>query len=285
MTRLAEDRFFDLGGLTLHGRLYRGGAKTPAICLPGLTRNERDFSDVAPFLATSGRDVLALSFRGRALSSYDPQYLNYWPPTYVGDVLSVLDALAWPRAVFVGTSLGGIVTMLTNVKAPERVAAAVINDVGPELAREGVQRIAGYVGGPLPSAQSLEDAAAEIRAINEVAFPGRDVGFWRRFAERTFRRTETGLWTLDYDPLIGKALLEAGPSPELWPAFQSLNARPTLLVRGALSDLLSPEIVDKMRKVHRHFAFAEIPDVGHAPTLSEPQSVAALRRFLQSFDG
>jgi pimeloyl-ACP methyl ester carboxylesterase len=277
-------RHFPLAdGLTLHGLFWPGGAKTPAICLPGLTRNARDFEDFAPRAAAGGRDVLALSLRGRGLSDPDPDYLNYRPQTYVGDVLAVLDRLAWRRAIFIGTSLGGLVAMLTNAAAPERVAAAVINDIGPELAPEGIARIAGYVGTPRPDARSLDEAAAQIRAINEPAFPGRDMDFWRRFARRTFKE-EGGRFVLDYDQMIGKALLEAEPAGDLWPTFQSLKGKPLLVVRGAISDLLTPPIIDKMRAAVPAMTVCEVANVGHAPMLTEPEVLAALDRFLPQAD-
>lgn len=275
-----EDRYFESGGLRLHGRLYRGGGRTPAICIPGLTRNERDFSDFAPWLAAGGRDVFAVSLRGRGLSERDPQYLNYRPATYVGDVLAALDSLGWPRAVFAGTSLGGLVTMLTNEAAPARVAAAVINDVGPELAPEGLARIGGYVGGDLPEASSLDEAAARIRAINEIAFPGRDADFWRLFATRTFRRAEDGRFVLDYDRLIGRALFEAEPLGDLWPVFSRLAGKPTLVIRGAISDLLTPPILERMHAAVPDLKSVDVPNVGHAPTLSEPEAARAIAELV-----
>jgi pimeloyl-ACP methyl ester carboxylesterase len=276
-----EDRFFRTkDGLTLHGRLRRGGKGTPALCIPGLTRNERDFSDIAAAIAANGRDVLALSLRGRGGSDRDGAYLNYQPPTYVGDVQAVLDQLAWEKAAFIGASLGGIVTMLTNLAAPERVAAAIVNDVGPELAPEGLARIAGYVGAVRPDAKSLDEAAEQIKAINEAAFPGRDADFWRLFARRTFRE-EGGRFVLDYDQNIGRALVEAGPAGDLWPAFLSLKGKPTLIVRGAISDLLTPPILERMRSAVPGLVSVEVAGVGHAPTLSEPEAERAILKFLR----
>ena len=183
--------------------------------------------------------------------------------------------------MFVGTSLGGIVTMLTNEAAGTRVVAAIINDIGPELGAEGLARIAGYVGAERQDARSLDEAAAQIRAINEVAFPGRDEEFWRKFARRTFRQFEGGRWRLDYDPAIAAALKEVGPAPDLWPAFKSLAGKPTLILRGALSDLLTPAIVDKMRAAAPNFALCEVADVGHAPSLAEPEARAAIAAFVE----
>ncbi len=271
-------------GLRLELRRYGGGPKTPALCLPGLTRNARDFEDFAPWLAAKGRDVFVLSLRGRGSSDYDPDYLNDHPATYASDVLAVLDRLDISRAAFVGTSLGGIVTMLTNERAPARVAAAIINDVGPELAPEGIARIAGYAGSARPDAADLDEAIRQIRAINEVAFPGRDAAFWRVFATRTYRQTAAGRWVLDYDQAIGKALAEVGPAPDLWPPFASLKGTPTLIVRGAISDLLTPPIIEKMREARPGFAYCEVANTGHAPTLSEPEAQAAIEAVFAEID-
>lgn len=277
----ARDREFRLkGGLKLHGVFYAGGACAPAICLPGLARNERDFADFAPWLAATGRDVLALSFRGRGRSDYDPQYLNYHPATYVADVIEALDALGWREALFVGTSLGGIVTMLTNQAAPARVAAAIINDVGPELAVEGLTRIGAMVGAQRPDAKNLDEAADQIRAVNEAMFPGRDRDFWRIFAKRTFRESPDGRWVLDYDQSIGRAIAEVGPGSDLWPAFASLKGKPTLVLRGSTSDLLTPPIIEKMRAVAPNMIAVEVAGVGHAPSLAESDALAAIRAFV-----
>lgn len=270
--------------LTLRGAKWAGGVGTPVLCIPGLTRNAADFEDFAPLAASTGRDVYAISLRGRGRSDYDPDYANYFPTTYVGDVLAALDQLGLPRAIFVGTSLGGIVTMLTAAAAPQRIAGAIINDVGPELAPEGIARIASYVGaraaGESGPAADLDAAVAQIRAINEVAFPGKDRAFWETFARRTFEPLPDGSWKLAYDPNIGRALLEAGPAPDLWAPFAASAAIPTLIVRGAISDLLTPPIIDKMRAARPGFDYCEVADVGHAPTLTEPDAWAAIRDFI-----
>ncbi|MEQ8177980.1 MAG: alpha/beta hydrolase [Amphiplicatus sp.] len=271
-------------GLSLEGVRYHGGARTPAVCLPGLTRNTRDFEDIAPVIAATGRDAVAFSLRGRGGSDRAEDYLTYHPATYRDDILEAMGILDAPRAVFLGTSLGGITAMLIAAAAPERVAGAIINDVGPELAPEGIARIVGYAGKTRAEAASLEDAASQIRAVNEVAFPGRDADFWRAFARRTYKENEDGSLVLDYDQRIGKALVEAPPAPDLWPAFASLKGTPTLIIRGALSDLLSPEIVAKMRAVHPSFGYCEVAGVGHAPLLDEPEAVAAIGAFLAQID-
>lgn len=273
--------------LRLNARRFTGGNLTPVLCLPGLTRNAADFEDFAICAAETGRDVITLSFRGRGASDYDPNYLNYFPTTYVGDALAALDQLSIPRAIFVGTSLGGIVTMLTATAAPERVAAAVINDVGPELAPEGIARIAGYVGARAESSHdcaNLGEAVRRIRDINEVAFPGKNDAFWETFARRTFAEQPDGTWRLAYDPNIGRALLEAGPAPEMWTPFKALAPIPTLILRGAISDLLTPPIIEKMREARPGFDYCEVANVGHAPTLTEEDAWAAIRTFIEAVD-
>lgn len=273
-------------GLHMAVRFYPGGGKTPALCIPGLTRNASDFEDLAPKIAATGRNVAVVNLRGRGASDYDPDYCNYHPLTYRDDVLAALDRLEWPEAVFIGTSLGGMVTMLACEAAPDRVKAAVLNDVGPELAPEGVARIGAYIGkntsaGP---AASLEEAAARIKAINEAAFPDASAEDWLVFARRTFRRCDDGRWILDYDPNIVRALAENDAPPDLWPGFERLKSKPTLIIRGAISDLLTPGIIEKMRAVHPAFDYFEVSRIGHAPFMTEPAAWAALEAFLRKLN-
>ncbi len=275
-------------GVNLYVSKTKGGAKTPVLCIPGLTRNSADFADFADVAAASGRDVYAVTLRGRGRSDYDRNYLNYYPTTYRRDVLATLDQLGLGRAVFVGTSLGGAVTMLTADVAPQRIAAAIINDIGPELAPEGIARIAGYVGARAGETKAatcdLDEAVARIRAINDVAFPGRDQAFWEKMARATFEETGDGKWRLAYDPNIGKAMLETGPIPDLWGPLAALKEIPMLLIRGAISDLLSPAIVEKMRAVRPGFDYCEVANTGHAPMMTEPEAASAIKSFLARID-
>ncbi len=272
--------------LSMAARRYQGGVRTPAICIPGLTRNMADFEDLAPKIAATGRDVITVSLRGRGKSDRDPDYLHYHPETYRDDILAMMDGFGLDDAVFVGTSLGGIVTMLTNLSAGERVKAAILNDVGPDLAPEGIARIAAYVGESVDAgpAKTLQEATRRIKAINEVAFPDASEDDWVDFAKRTFSETDNGEWVLDYDPNIFRALMELGPAPDLWPGFESLKDTPTLVIRGAISDLLSPEIIEKMRAVHPTFDYVEVPRIGHAPMMAEPTAWAGLEAFLLAVD-
>lgn len=271
-------------GLRLEVHRWRGagdGSGTSVVCIPGLTRNARDFAAFASHAAATGRDVYAISLRGRGGSDADPDYLSYHPLTYRADIIEVLAGLAVERAIFVGTSLGGIVTMLVHAAAPKLVAGAVLNDIGPELAPEGLARIAGYVGAARGDAASLEDAAAQIRAINEVAFPDREASFWTDFARNTYRQLPDGRWVLDYDQNIGRALLETGPAPDLWPAFSGMAQTPLLVVRGALSDLLTQPIIERMRVANPAMKAVAVADTGHAPTLVEPDAWDAISDFLK----
>lgn len=267
--------------------LGRDRKRTPIICLHGLTRNARDFDDLIPVLAAD-RNVAALTFRGRGASDYDPDFRAYHPFHYRNDLFAAMDTLCVSEAILLGTSLGGIVSMLAAEARPDRVRAVVVNDVGPALAPEGIARIAGYVGkspaGADASVADFDAATAAIRVINEIAFPGRDDGFWRAFATRTFRQRADARWVLDYDPAIARALAEVGAAPDLWAAFASLKSIPTLVIRGALSDLLSPQIVADMRTVHPRFDYCEIANVGHAPTLTEPDALSAISAFLANLD-
>lgn len=279
-----EERAVDVGGgVMMRYRHYRGGDRMPAVCIHGLTRNFCDFEEAAPMIAATGRDVFAVSLRGRGVSDWDPDPTNYHPLVYRDDMLTLLDAERISAAVFVGTSLGGIISMLVNEKAGERVAAVALNDIGPELAPEGIVRISGYVGS-VPTVASLEDAAAAIRAINGLAFPDASDGDWLKFARRTFRQDKDGVWVLNYDPAIAQAFKGDAASPDLWAAFEHLKAKPTLLVHGALSDLLTSAIVEKMRAAHPGLVYCKVARVGHAPMLDEPESVAALRAFLAEID-
>ncbi len=270
--------------LMMRGRRYHGGDKTLAVCIPGLTRNAADFDDLAPKIAATGRDVLTVSLRGRGASDHDPDYANYHPHTYRDDILAALDQLGAPEAVFIGTSLGGLVTMFVNQIAPARVKAAVLNDIGPVLAPEGIARIASYVGKSAGPAETIEEAAARIRDINGVAFPDANEEDWILFAHRTFRQTDDGKWALNYDPNIARALSENGVAPDLWPAFASLKETPTLLIRGAISDLLTPPIVEEMRAAHPAFDYCEVPRIGHAPMMTEPAAWEAIEAFLARID-
>jgi pimeloyl-ACP methyl ester carboxylesterase len=269
-------------GLRLHYRDYPGGDdRPPLLCLPGLTRNARDFADFALRHSPAFR-VIVLEFRGRGASDYDPLPARYNPLTYAGDVIELLDELGVSSAIFVGTSLGGLVTMALAALAPQRIAAAILNDVGPELGQAGLDRIQGYVGRG-ERFGSWDEAAAAIAASQGQAFPNyRDLD-WLAMARRNCRE-EKGEVAFDYDPAIAEAFRISGPTPkiDMWPLFAALAHKPLLIARGALSELVSASAAEKMRQIAPNAGFVEVPGVGHAPMLDEPAAAAAVDGFLRS---
>lgn len=286
----AERRWKSSDGLDLFARDYAPGpgvARPPIIAIHGLTRNSADFGALAPLLAQSGRRVLAVDVRGRGLSDRAPDPMTYRPDVYAADVLALMEQAAIDRAVFVGTSMGGLITMALTALRPRAVVAAILNDIGPEVAPEGLARIAAYSGQPV-EIDSWADAAAYAKRINAVAFPHYSDADWDAFARRIFRQHPDGEIGLDYDADISVPIRAAGAKalvPNLWPMFRRLaKTRPTLLVRGGASDLLSPAIAAKMRKTAPAMAYVEVPGVGHAPMLDEPEAKAAIFEFLAELD-
>ena len=269
-------------GLTLHYRDYPGeSGKPPILCLHGLTRNSRDFADFAERYSPRFR-VLALDFRGRGASDYDPIPARYLPITYAGDVVELLDQLGIPKAIFVGTSLGGLVTMIIAATAPQRIAASIINDVGPDVAPGGIDRILTYVGKDVRF-KSWDDAAEKIASNYGAAFDRFTHQDWVKMAKRNCRE-ENGEIRFDYDMAIAEPFKAAGPPPQvdLWPLFQALGSKPLLVIRGQKSDLLTAETAEKMKLVVPDVKIAVVEGVGHAPELSEPEAVAAIDQFLRS---
>lgn len=282
-----ERRWTSRDGLGLCARIYSPvgqEAGLPVICLHGLTRNSKDFEDVAPIIAGWGRRVIAPDVRGRGQSDRDPNPNNYQPKTYARDVIEMMAALGIDRAVFLGTSMGGIITMTMMAVRPGAVAAAILNDVGPAIAPEGIARILGYAGQPV-DIRSWADAADYVRQTNAVAFPHYDDDDWRRFAKRTFRQ-DGARPRLDYDPAIKGQISKPPSRLVLWLTrilFRKLaRGRKLLLIRGELSDLISSEIADRMQDMAPTMQRVEVPGVGHAPTLTEPEAVDAIEQFLRT---
>ncbi|MGD9966083.1 MAG: MFS transporter [Hyphomonadaceae bacterium] len=253
----------------------------PVLCLHGLTRNVRDFEELAPMIAGLGRRVIVASQRGRGGSDPDPSPERYNPAVYVGDMLALLTHLGAERAVFVGTSMGGLMTMIAASLAPQRLAAAVLNDVGPEFDPAGIARIQAYAG-KITSGASWEEAARQCRDIHSVAFPNQtDDAFWIKFAKRTYREQPEGGVALDYDPSIARTVQPGSTAlTDLWPLFEALKPIPTLVVRGEISDILPAAAVEEMRRRKPDLAFVSVPNVGHAPFMTEPAAWSALRVFL-----
>jgi pimeloyl-ACP methyl ester carboxylesterase len=287
MTGFAEREWRSRDGLKLYAGDYAGaggGCRLPVICLHGFTRNSKDFEEVAPRIAAGGRRVLVPDVRGRGRSSADPNPQNYLPKVYARDMLDLMDGLGIARAVFIGTSMGGLITMAVAALRSRAVAAAVLNDVGPETGKAGIERILSYAGQPA-TIENWQDAVDYVRRTNGVAFPGYSGSDWEAFARRTFRE-EHGRPVLDYDPAI--AVPHAGKPPTTRSLLAALlfrrlaRKRPTLLVRGELSDLTTEQIASRMKRVAPSLRLAVVPDVGHAPTLDEPEAIAAIDEFLRA---
>lgn len=287
MTQTFTDRRWTAAdGLSLYARDYAPGpgpAKLPVIAIHGLTRNAADFEAIAPLIAQSGRRVMAIDVRGRGRSDRAPDPMTYQPMTYAQDVLALLNQTGIERAVFLGTSMGGLITMALAAIRSKVIAAAIINDVGPEVAKEGLMRIAAYTGQAVDT-PGWAEAAAYVKKLNAVAFPHYTDADWDAFARRVFRIGTEGAPVLDYDPDIMAPIRAMGAKalvPNLWPLFNRLaKGRPVLLVRGETSDLLSPAIAAKMRKRAPKMDYVEVPGIGHAPMLDEPEAKAAIFPFL-----
>ena len=267
-------------GLTLHYRDYPGDSdRPPLLCLHGLTRNARDFAHLAERHSPEFR-VMVLEFRGRGLSEPDPQPMRYNPLTYAGDVLQLLDHLQLPEAVFVGTSLGGLVTMAVAATAPQRIAAAILNDIGPELGAAGLDRIQTYLGKGQRFA-TWDEAAMAVATNQGPSFPRHTSEDWLKMARRHCRERD-GAIMFDYDIAIAEPFKSAGPVPtvDLWPLFEALAKKPLLVIRGEISELLAAEAFAKMKQAAPDAHFATVAGVGHAPELDEPEAAAAIDRFL-----
>jgi pimeloyl-ACP methyl ester carboxylesterase len=268
-------------GLRLHYRDYAGPAdRPPILCLPGLTRNARDFEPLADRLAGEWR-VIAVDFRGRGQSQHDPNPANYEPNVYAADVLKLLDQLGIADAVFVGTSLGGIVTMLMSTTDSERIAGAVINDIGPVVDDAGVERLRLYVG-KAQVMRSWEEAAAAVAARSRIAFPDYTAEDWDRFARRLYSERPDGSIQADYDMAIAQVFADNKGTPDFdpWPLIEGLAGKPLLIVRGETSDLFSVATAERMLAMLPDAELVTIPGVGHAPILNEPEAVAGVDRLL-----
>ncbi len=268
-------------GLRLHYRDYAGAEdKPPVICFPGLTRNARDYEGLATRLAPAHRVLLA-EFRGRGDSAYAKDPMSYVPLTYLQDVEALLAELAIERFVAVGTSLGGIVTMLLAATDGAKLAGAVLNDVGPELEPGGLARIRTYVGKAVWHPTWMH-AARAVAESNADVYPGFGIEDWLCMAKRLYRVNSSGRIVLDYDMRIAEPFRVPGNEavPDMWPTIDAMQGKPVLIVRGERSDILSVGTAEKMLARLPKGELVTVPGIGHAPTLEEPEAVAAIERLL-----
>jgi len=275
-------------GLRLHYRDYPGDG-APILCIPGLTRNARDFAAVADRLAGRHRMIL-VELRGRGESAYAKDPMTYVPLTYLQDLQALLDHLALDRFILFGTSLGGILSMLVAAtragqQSGGQVAGVLLNDVGPTLDSAGLARIRTYVG-KSTSYPTWLHAARSLSESQAVAYPDYRLEEWLEMAKRLCRLTPAGRIVFDYDMAIAEPFKMPGGEAgvDLWPALGALKPIPGLLLRGELSDILSAATADRMAAELPLLERVDLPRIGHAPTLFEPESEAAIDRLLARID-
>jgi pimeloyl-ACP methyl ester carboxylesterase len=278
-------------GLRLHVRSYgpRTAAALPIVCLPGLARTGADFDVLATRLARDPegpRRAIALDSRGRGRSDYDRDPANYSLVVELSDLIAALTALGIARAVFVGTSRGGLLTMLLAVARPTAIAGCVLNDIGPVIDLKGLIRIKSYVG-KLPQPASLRDAADILRGLFGSQFPKLNDDDWAAFARRTFKEAG-GRIVPDYDVKLATTLeaTDLGrPLPVLWKEFDALARVPVMVIRGSNSDILSTATVEAMRTRRTSLDVVEVPDEGHAPLLTGENIIGCIAAFAKACDG
>ena len=277
-----QDRFWNSAdGLRLHYRDYPGREdRPPLLCLHGLTRNSRDFAGLAERYAGEWR-VIAPDMRGRGDSDHAKDSSTYALPNYLADLELLFESEGIGRFVAIGTSMGGLLTMLLAATNRDRIVAALLNDVGPEVETGGIEHIRSYLG-QQRSFPTWIHAARAIEEVQRASFPDNTIEDWLAAAKRSMVLGQNGRITFDYDMAIAEPFNASGsePVPDLWPAFEALAGRPLVLVRGEISRLLSAGIAAEMQRRVPDMEVAIVPRVGHAPTLSEPPAIAALDRML-----
>jgi len=275
-------RFVTSDGLSL--AYTDEGEGLPVLCLPGLTRNGADFDELAAALKGRYR-LIRLTLRGRGASDRDPDPTNYNVGIEARDVVEFLDHLGLKRVMIVGTSRGGLIAMVLAATAKDRLAGVLLNDVGPELAPEGLANILSYLGIE-PKAKSYEEAVEALKKRMGARFPGLTDAKWTSLARRWFDEGPEGL-VLNYDARIRDNIeaIAGQAAPDMWPLFDALDGVPLAVVRGMNSDLLTAETVEKMRERRRDLIVGEVPDRGHVPFLDEPEALAALASLVARVGG
>ena len=275
-------------GLKLYARHYLANGRSlgEVVCLPGLTRNSKDFHRLAVVLCSAEAgpfDVYCLDFRGRGRSAHDPDWSNYTPLIELLDTLDFITLQGIHKSAFIGTSRGGIVTMLLAAARPNSISCAVFNDIGPVIDTRGLVRIAGYVGlTPVPA--NWSEAVSIVRQMNQSFFPELDDDDWLELAHQVFDERGGGP-AAGYDANLAKAFSgadEARSGRTMWPQFKALSRVPCLVIRGETSDILSEDTVAKMLHRHPMITAVTVKDEGHAPLLRDHQTIQAIVAFLHS---
>jgi pimeloyl-ACP methyl ester carboxylesterase len=282
--RQYQDGWWDAGdGVRLHYRDYSGSKSLlPVICIPGLTRNARDFAHVAQQINGSRR-VIVIELRGRGESGWASDPSTYGAGTYAQDIELLLDQARIKKFIAIGTSLGGIVTLLLAAAKPRRIVGALINDIGPVIEESGLDRIRSFVGKSQNWPTWLH-AARDLSVTQQSIYPDYDLTQWLLLAKRLYRLTPAGRIIPDYDMKIAEPLRQsaADPAADLWPAFAGLGSVPLTILRGGLSDILSAKTAKEMLRRHPGAKLVTLPRVGHAPALDEPASIKAIEALLKA---
>ena len=287
-----RDRYYTtFDGLRLHVAEY--GSTTspwlPVVCIPGLSRNARDFDDLGRHLSahpTRPRRVLAFDLRGRGLSDWDKDEARYTPIVEMQDVLDGMAALGVGRAVVVGTSRGGLIAMLMGVARPSVLAGVVLNDIGPALEARGLARLKTYVG-RMPDPNDWDDAALILERLHGRLFPALSPADWQAFARMTWRDVD-GMPAADFDPALARTFdgIEFDqPMPTLWPEFAALAGLPVMAIRGANSDILSAATLARMDAEHPGLVKVEVAGEGHPPLLVRRTMLEKIAAFVATAEG
>ena len=276
-----ENYFQSQDGLSLYYRSYGSGGNV-VLCLPGFTRNSKDFHEIASHLATR-HQVLCPDLRGRGQSEYDPDWQNYIPAVYVEDAWRLIDQLGVNNLTIIGTSMGGLMAMIMASQRPQTVNAVVLNDIGPEVDPAGYARILTSAGSQF-AVKNWPEAVQQCRQAHLPMLPDKPAEFWQEFTRKTYRNNEAGEPEFEMDANVFKVFTEAKPervggSPvDPWDAFRAVSM-PCLVLRGELSDLLSAKIVGRMMAVKTDLVHVLVPQRGHAPLLDEVEAVTAIDSF------
>ena len=271
------------GRLDLYARIYDAEGP-PLLLMHGLTRNSADFEALAGHLAGKYK-LIVPDQRGRGRSDHDPNPENYTPATYVQDMFALIEDLRLENPGLIGTSLGGLMSMMMAATSPTRFTSLILNDIGPVVEAAGLDRIQSYVG-ELEPFDNWQQAADHCQLVHADAMIGYQAHDWMAFARRTCTEMPDERIRFAYDPAISDGLSGNASSavpPDLWAIWDRLSAIPALILRGALSDILAPATVAEMKRRHPdHISTVEIADRGHAPMLDEPDALAAIDEFLSN---
>ncbi len=278
-------------GLKLHAKVIGPDDSTalPVLCLPGLTRTTDDFDDIARAIATSSstpRKVVAIDYRGRGLSDYDPDPAKYAVPVELGDVLAIAASLGISRAILLGTSRGGLISMAMAAAQPKLLAGVILNDIGPALEIDGLMKIKGYIANP-PPRKTWDEAAHGLKELFGTVFPSLTDDEWTAWARRAFREKAGGGLERTYDLKISHTLDGLDPSnplPQVWELFDAMAGVPLMLIHGALSDLLSVQGVKDMVTRRPDIDLVTVADQGHAPLLADKPTMDRIVAFCERCD-